>query len=79
MICDLYGSGPFIDETMDVGTIPHQKTRQEIYDYVVSETEELTTLLKEPKRNEYGLCGSCSGLVSPGTCLSECRNMGRQE
>lgn len=54
MICDLYGSGPFIDETMDVGTIPHQKIRQEIYDYVISETEELTTLLKEPKRNEYG-------------------------
>ena len=54
MICDLYGSGPFIDETMDVGTIPHQKTRQEIYDYVITETEELTTLLKEPKRNEYG-------------------------
>ena len=46
MICDLYGSGPFIDETMDVGTIPHQKTRQEIYDYVISETEELTTLLE---------------------------------
>src|SRR5690606_1707552 len=29
MICDLYGSGPFVDETMDVGTIPQQKTREE--------------------------------------------------
>lgn len=53
-ICDLYGSAPFVDETMTIGTIPHQKTRKEIYDYVVSETEELTTLLKEPKTNEYG-------------------------
>lgn len=54
MICDLYGSAPFMDETSDVGDIPHQKTRREIYDFVVSETEEVKTLLKEPKSNEYG-------------------------
>lgn len=53
MICDLYGSGPFVDETMPVGTIPHQKTRQEIYDYVVSETEDLKDKLKAPGENEY--------------------------
>lgn len=54
MICDLYGSAPFIDETVDVGTIPAQQTREYIYNYVVSEAEALTSLLKEPKRNEYG-------------------------
>lgn len=54
MICDLYGSAPYVDETMDVGTIPHQKSREEIYNYVVSEAEDVATLLKEPKRNEYG-------------------------
>ncbi|MCD8081152.1 MAG: RagB/SusD family nutrient uptake outer membrane protein, partial [Bacteroides sp.] len=54
MICDLYGSAPFVDETMGVGIFPEQKTRKEIYDYVVSECEELKTLLKEPGQNEYG-------------------------
>lgn len=53
MLCDLYGSVPFIDETVDVGTIPHQKSREEIYNFVVSETEELTSLLKEPRKNQY--------------------------
>lgn len=54
MICDLYGSGPFTDETMPVGTIPHQKTREEIYNFVVSETEDLKDKLKAPGENEYG-------------------------
>lgn len=53
MICDLYGSAPFIDESMGVGTIPHQKTRQEIYDYVVSEAEAVSTLLLPAGKNEY--------------------------
>lgn len=53
MLCDLYGSTPFVDETMEVGDMPEQATREEIYNFVVSELEELTTLLKEPKKNEY--------------------------
>lgn len=35
---------------MEVGDMPEQATREEIYNFVVSELEELTTLLKEPKR-----------------------------
>lgn len=54
MICDLYGSGPFTDETMPVGTIPHQKTREEIYGFAVSETEDIKDKLKAPGENEYG-------------------------
>ena len=54
MICDLYGSGPFIEETMVVGTLPHQKTRAEIYDYAVSELETVLPLLKTSKTNQYG-------------------------
>lgn len=54
MICDLYGSGPFVDETMDVGTIPSQKTRKEIYDYVVAEAEAAANALKVPGGNVYG-------------------------
>lgn len=54
VLCDLYGAVPFIDETMAIGTIPHQKTRKEIYDYVVSEGEALTSALKAPGQNQYG-------------------------
>lgn len=54
MICDLYGSGPFIEETMVVGTLPHQKTRAEIYDYAISELETVLPLLKTSKTNQYG-------------------------
>lgn len=54
VICDLYGSAPFVDETMEVGTIPKQASRAEIYNYVVSEGEALTSLLREPGTNEYG-------------------------
>lgn len=54
MVCDLYGSGPFVDETMPVGTIPHQKTREEIYDFVVSEGEDAALAMKTPGSNKYG-------------------------
>lgn len=54
MICDLYGTGPFVDESMTVGALPHQITRQEMYNYAVDELEELLPLLKAPKTNQYG-------------------------
>ena len=54
MICDLYGAAPFVDETMVIGTIPQQKTREAIYNYVVSEGEILAGALKAPKTNQYG-------------------------
>ena len=54
MVCDLYGSGPFVDDSMPVGTIPNQKTRLEIYEYVVTETEALKNELKAPGENVYG-------------------------
>lgn len=54
MICDLYGSAPFVDETMTIGSIPNQVTRENIYNYVVAETEALTTEMKLAGTNEYG-------------------------
>lgn len=54
MICDLYGAGPFIDETMVVGALPHQKERVELYNYAVNELLDLLPGLKEPKTNQYG-------------------------
>lgn len=53
VICDLYGSAPFIDETMKFGTTPQQKSRKDIYNYVVSELEQVSKILKEPKTNQY--------------------------
>ena len=79
MLCDLYGSTPFVDETMEVGDMPEQATREEIYNFVVSELEELTTLLKEPQKERICPCGPCSSLVLAVTCLLECRNLGRKE
>lgn len=61
MICNLYGSGPFVDETMEVGTIPLQKTRKEIFDYALSEAETITPLLKAPKTNQYGRIDQVAG------------------
>ena len=37
-------------EAGEVGDTPEKATREEIYNFVVSELEELTTLLKEPKK-----------------------------
>lgn len=53
MIVDLFGSGPFITEDMMLGTIPHQKSRTEIFNYLISELEDLSTKLKAPGTNEY--------------------------
>lgn len=54
MICDLYGSAPFINETMDLGTIPGQYTREQIFNYVESETKELIADLPDAGKKEYG-------------------------
>lgn len=54
MLCDLYGSVPFIDEKMEFSGVPIQKERKDIYDFVVSELEEVATDLKDPKTNQYG-------------------------
>ncbi|HAQ37698.1 MAG TPA: RagB/SusD family nutrient uptake outer membrane protein [Saprospirales bacterium] len=54
MLCDLFGSTPFIDESMLPGIIPEQRTREQIYNYAVSEAEDVAKLLKAPGENEYG-------------------------
>ncbi|MCH7402703.1 RagB/SusD family nutrient uptake outer membrane protein [Belliella kenyensis] len=54
MICDLYGSGPFIDESMPVGVIPQQRSRAEIYNFAVNELEEIKDKLRLPGTNDYG-------------------------
>ena len=54
MICDLYGDAPFVDDTQDLGIIPEQKSRREIFDYVVSEVNALVNDLPEAGKKQYG-------------------------
>lgn len=54
MLCDLFGAVPFVDETMMLGTIPRQKSREEIYNYAVAEAEAAAASLKAAGENEYG-------------------------
>lgn len=53
-VVDLFGGGPFVTDTDEVGAAtPPYKTRQEIYNFVESELLALTTALPE-YRSEYG-------------------------
>ena len=54
MLCDLFGSVPYIDENTGVKEIPVQYTRKQIFDYAISELKDIETKLAEPKKNEYG-------------------------
>ena len=54
MICDLYGSAPFVDDSQDLGVIPEQKTRRELFDYVVNEVNDLMGDLPAAGQKEYG-------------------------
>lgn len=61
MVCDLYGSGPFVDETMPVGVIPKQLPRTELYNYAVKELEDIKDKLKAPGTNQYGRVDQVAG------------------
>lgn len=54
MICDLYGDAPFVDDSQDLGVIPEQKSRREIFDYVVNEITELVNDLPDAGKKQYG-------------------------
>lgn len=61
MICDLYGSAPFVEENATLGTLPHQKSREELYNYAVTELETIIPQLKTPGNNEYGRVDQVAG------------------
>ncbi len=54
MLCDLFGSVPYIDENTNIKDIPVQLSRKEVFEYAVSELLRLQNELKEPGTNEYG-------------------------
>lgn len=52
---DLFGNGPFVTETTEVGiTPPPRIDRKSLFAYIESELKNLETLLKDAKTNEYG-------------------------
>lgn len=54
LLCDLYGSVPFVDESMKIGAIPEQKSRKEIFNFIVSELESSKEDMALPGEGEYG-------------------------
>ena len=54
-IIDMFGNGPFVTDLDAVGAgNPKYGTRQQLYSYVESELQALTTDLAAPRTNEYG-------------------------
>jgi hypothetical protein len=51
---DLFGKVGFIDENTVLGTLPVEKNRKELFDYVESELLAIIPDLKDPRTNEYG-------------------------
>ncbi|MDR2926713.1 MAG: RagB/SusD family nutrient uptake outer membrane protein [Cytophagaceae bacterium] len=51
---DLFGGFGFIDENLTLGTLPAQKSRTELFEYVESELLAIIPDLKDPRTNEYG-------------------------
>lgn len=51
---DLFGNIPLVDENSSVATPPEQATRQQVYDYVVSELTDLRAELPAAGAAEYG-------------------------
>jgi len=52
---DLFGNIPLVDENFQVGaTPPPQSTRQQVYDFVVSELNSIRTELPAPGAGQYG-------------------------
>ena len=54
-VINLFGNGPFVTDKDAVGgTLPSYNTRQQLYDFVESELQALTTELAPARSNEYG-------------------------
>lgn len=53
MLCDLFGSVPYVDENTGVKEIPEQWSRKDIFDYIVSELDAIEPDLKAPGANVY--------------------------
>lgn len=54
MLCDLFGSVPYIDEYTGVKDIPAQWSRKDIFNFALTELQEIENDMVAPGDNEYG-------------------------
>ncbi len=56
-VLDLFGNGGFVDETTEIGVKPVQYTRRQLYDWLVSELEDLVKAFPKDGQVIYGRVG----------------------
>ncbi|MDE3185488.1 MAG: RagB/SusD family nutrient uptake outer membrane protein [Bacteroidota bacterium] len=54
VLMDLFGNPPFVTDKDQIGNIPKQISRKDLFDYVISELKAIEPDLKAPMTNEYG-------------------------
>lgn len=54
MLCDLFSSVPYIDEYTGVKDIPAQWSRKDIFNFALTELQEIENDMVAPGENEYG-------------------------
>src|ERR1700729_3544910 len=55
VLMDLYGNPPFVDENTVLGTtLPKQIKRADLFKYVTSELNAISSVLVAPRQNQYG-------------------------
>lgn len=59
-LCDMYGSVGFVDDSTPNGTYPVQKTRKEIYDYIVSELLDIEDDMLPASQKVFGRANQVS-------------------
>jgi hypothetical protein len=54
VLMDLFGNPPFATDSLQIGDIPKQIDRKDLFNYIESELKEIEPSLKAPRTNEYG-------------------------
>lgn len=54
VLMDLFGNPPFATDSLQIGEIPKQINRKDLFKYVESELKAIEPELKAPRTNEYG-------------------------
>ncbi len=60
VLMDLYGNPAFPTDSVEIGTIPHQIKRADLFIYIESELKSIDGQLAPAKSNEYGRAGQAA-------------------
>lgn len=60
VLMDLYGNPPFATDSIEIGTIPKQIKRADLFNYIESELKAIDGQLAPAKTNEYGRADQAS-------------------